>query len=822
MKGSRADVRRFGSALIWAALLAGGCSPSASSTGGSRAGGTSGAAGGNGSMTPGSGGSTGAGGTTTSPDGGVAPGTGGSPVMPGQLPPGGSGTLSPAACVDGKAITLPRTFFTNCSGCHSAFGPSPLPDDPNLFSYQGSASEFAELVRKGGKTMPPFAASTISDADLESALAYFKAGKPSDGTCGDTGGPLLLPADSCGGSSTELAPLFGAADNSKAVVTTTADGTIVTRGAGRVRGRHELEEEFSPFHPLYFENRSFEFRIEDTVAAGGDTIKVTYLPVAAQANQPITNFRAWKIYGNGNVFHVNEFMDVKTNKHYEFTVKSNTREKRELRKGDLFEFEFGIFQDGNAAPGRTNYYTDTYRYQVGVGGLTAINIDPAMGPEFMGPDVSGLSGGGMTFPYIKAEPKFYFSQMGVSIQPENIQPFLEGRRLFHTDFATGMHSEPGNPVFTANANKAGPIVNQNSCEGCHDHNGRGKPPELGAAMSTMVIKTFGAGPPDAMGASPAHPVYGKQLQNLGTGAEGEATITFQEVTRQFKDGTPYTLLSPTIGFRKMAAGEPEIYSVRVARQLVGMGLLEAVSEQSIFSRADAGDCNKDGISGRPNVGLDPETGKLKVGRFGWKASKVSVKHQVAEAMLVDMNVTSTLFPKPECPGGQTSCAGGTAPELSDADLERVTAYMRGLGVLPRRNVADPKVKQGEVLFTQVGCVSCHAPTLLTGSNHPSVELRNQLIRPYTDLLLHDMGPELADKSNKEFNAEASEWRTPPVWGIGAVETVSGHTRFLHDGRARTLLEAVLWHGGEAQAARDRVLALTAAEREALVAFLKSL
>ncbi|HEY0714060.1 MAG TPA: cytochrome c, partial [Polyangia bacterium] len=189
MTSLRADVRRFG---LWAALIAAGCSPSAPSGGGARAGGNGSGVGGNGSMsTPGSGGITGAnGGGTGQPDGGVTPGAGGSTGMPGQLPPEGSGTtVVPSACVDGKAVVLPRAFFTNCSGCHSAFGPSPLPDFPNLFSYQGSAAEFTALVRKGGKTMPPFSAGTISDADLESALAYFKAGKPSDGTCGGNDGP---------------------------------------------------------------------------------------------------------------------------------------------------------------------------------------------------------------------------------------------------------------------------------------------------------------------------------------------------------------------------------------------------------------------------------------------------------------------------------------------------------------------------------------------------------------------------------------------------------------------------------------------------------
>jgi CxxC motif-containing protein (DUF1111 family) len=805
-------------AAAWGSLACSGTPGSAPGLGGGAATG-----GGAGTLQPGGGGGS---------SGGSPGGAAGDPIG------GGSTTVRPPSCTTaGMTATAapPRTFFTTCSGCHSAFGPSPVPNIPDLFAFMGSAADFSAQVRAGGKTMPPFSADAIPDQDLALLYEYFKAGKPTDiAACtGTGGGPILVPTDSCTGATVEINPLFAAASaDGKPVVSVDASGVIHTRGAGRVRGRHELETEFSPYHALYFENRSFEFRVEDTIAAGGSTVKVSYLPVAPGAANPITNFRAWKIYGNGNVFHANEFMQVITNKHYEFTVKNNARESRPMRKGDILEFEFGVFSDPGSITGRTNYYTDTYRYQVGVGGLSAANNDPAMGADLMGPELGGMSAGAMTFPYIKEEPVFYFSQMGLAIQPENVQPFLQGRRLFHTDFTTGAHSESGNPALTEHAGKAGPIVNQTACVGCHAHNGRGQPPAAGTAMSSMVVKLSAPGTEsDANGGPLPHPSYGKQLQNRGAsgtaGGEGEATIAFAEITRQWKDGTSYTLLQPTVGFRNLAAGAITGSSVRVARQLVGMGMLEAISEPSIVARADVADCNKDGISGRPNMVFDPESGKMRLGRFGWKASKASVTHQVAEALLLDMNVTTRLFPAHECLPGQAAAASCTpsaaaGPELSDENLGRLVAYMRDLGVPPRRNMKNADVQRGEVIFTQSGCVSCHAPTQLTGANHPFVELRNQLIRPYTDLLLHDMGPDLADSGGKEYVAEPSEWRTPPLWGIGAVQMVSGHSRFLHDGRARTLLEAVLWHGGEAEAAKQKVLALTAADRAALQTFLQSL
>lgn len=638
-------------------------------------------------------------------------------------------------------------------------------------------------------------------------------GAPGDGPTNP--GDMPGSPGECSGVPGGVAPLFAAATAARAITTRSADGTITLEAAGRVRGRHEREKEFSPYQPRYFENRSYKFIIEDSIPAGGSTVKFTWLPNARASDDNVINFRCWYT-GEGNVFHANHGMERISSTHWEFVVERNARESREIREGDLLEFEFGVFLDPGTVEGRTSYYSDTFRYRVGSGKLT----------PFDEPNDAALSGGDGTIPYIYEEPHLYYEQMALNIQESSIQRFLEGRRLFHTDFATGEHSEGGNPIFEEQAGKAGPLVNQAACSGCHINNGRGAPPEPGEGMTTAVVKLFGEEPSPG-GAPSAHPEYGRQLQQEGLGGnpgEGTATVAYTEQEGQFPDGTPYVLRKPTFAFSGLSGGEISRYSVRVARQLVGMGLLEAIPEETLLARADALDCDEDGISGRPNLIPDPASEVVRIGRFGWKAGKVSVPHQVADALSADMSVTTSLFPEEECGARQAGCdaGAGRSPELSDEDLDRLAAYMRMLGVPPRRDTEDPTVQRGETLFAQAGCVSCHVPSVRTGSNHPFVELRDQIIHPYSDLLLHDMGPDLADASDRDHEAGPSEWRTPPLWGIGLLEAVNGHTQLLHDGRARSFVEAILWHGGEAAAAKARFMALPKDDRDALVAFLRSL
>ncbi len=258
--------------------------------------------------------------------------------------------------------------------------------------------------------------------------------------------------------------------------------------------------------------------------------------------------------------------------------------------------------------------------------------------------------------------------------------------------------------------------------------------------------------------------------------------------------------------------------------MIGLGLLEAIPDATLLQWADPEDRDGDGISGRVNQVRDVRTGEMAIGRFGWKAGQPNIMQQNAAAFNGDLGLTSHLFPQENCTEKQTLCRdlpNGGSPEVSDNILDFVEFYAQHLAVPVRRNVQDPQVQLGEKLFAQAGCQSCHKTNVLTQELAERPALSKQRIQPYTDLLLHDMGEGLSD-GRPEALASAREWRTAPLWGIGYTQEVNGHTYFLHDGRARNVLEAVLWHGGEAQASRDKVLQFDKAQREALVAFLNSL
>jgi len=272
-----------------------------------------------------------------------------------------------------------------------------------------------------------------------------------------------------------------------------------------------------------------------------------------------------------------------------------------------------------------------------------------------------------------------------------------------------------------------------------------------------------------------------------------------------------------------------------------MGLLEAIPETTIIALADPDDRNGDGVRGVPNFVRNPETGAVQLGRFGWKASKVSLRHQAGEALVNDMGVTSVVFPSHACQRGTTNCRNGAGtPAVSQTEVQRLSEYLALIGVpaqrslrsgfpadarvSPEHDVDPPTIERGRTLFAQARCTACHVPELKTGSTHPFAELRDQTIRPYTDLLLHDMGAGLADNVS-EGRATGSMWRTPPLWGLGSLQYVQGgaaNVRYLHDGRARTLTEAILWHGGEADDSRARFEALSKSDRDAVLTFLNSL
>ncbi len=393
------------------------------------------------------------------------------------------------------------------------------------------------------------------------------------------------------------------------------------------------------------------------------------------------------------------------------------------------------------------------------------------------------------------------------------------------------------PSSTRARDGLGPLFNTNSCQSCHVKDGRGQPPihKDDPFLSTLVRLSIPASTPEEQALLRTHgivpePVYGDQLQPRalpGLPAEASPRFVYTEIKGSFQDGETYTLLQPEILIESPHYGalhKDVQYSARVAPAMIGLGLLEAIAEEDILAAADPDDANQDGISGRVNRVWDAQAEKTVLGRFGWKANQPNIAQQSAGAFNGDLGITSALFPASSCTAQQTNCLKaphGGEPEISAEIMEKVTFYASLLAVPARRDVDNPQVLEGQRLFQQAGCVSCHTPAFTTGSKDGFPELEKQSIQPFTDLLLHDMGSGLAD-GRPDFDASGSEWRTPPLWGIGLVETVNGHTRFLHDGRARNLLEAILWHGGEATAAQQKVRAMNKTERAALLRFLHSL
>lgn len=392
----------------------------------------------------------------------------------------------------------------------------------------------------------------------------------------------------------------------------------------------------------------------------------------------------------------------------------------------------------------------------------------------------------------------------------------EGKRLFMRDWAA--HS-PG---------MAGPLSNASGCGACHFKDGRGRPlPDPGPEAPLLVRLSVPS--PDSPTGS-LEPVYGGQLNDQaapGVPAEGTVEVSYVRLMGRYADGTPYTLRKPSYRITGLAYGPlaPQaMLSPRIPAPVFGLGLLEAIAEDAIVARADPEDRDGDGVSGRPNRVFSVRTGEAALGRFGWKANQPSLEQQVASAFSEDLGLTSPLYPERNCTARQQSCRSSSeaqGPELTQHQLERTTLYLRLLAVPARRDAAAPAVRRGEALFQQLGCATCHQPVFKTGEVSDIPELSQQTIRPYTDLLLHDMGPELAD-GRPDSEASGSEWRTPPLWGLGLLEVVNRQLRLLHDGRALSFEEAVLWHGGEAAAARERFEKLERPEREALIAFLRSL
>lgn len=420
------------------------------------------------------------------------------------------------------------------------------------------------------------------------------------------------------------------------------------------------------------------------------------------------------------------------------------------------------------------------------------------------------------------------SQKAFSLQMPNAarahqRPFSFGNRLFNTNWVTA-------PASVKSFDGLGPLFNRVSCSGCHTLDGRGSPPADGQGpLDTMLLRLSVPGADEHGGPNP-HPVYGTQLSEratMGLGGEGLARLTYVPLPGNFGGGEAYELRKPAYTITGTAfgpLGDDILISPRTAQHMIGLGLLQAVPDSTLTALADPDDADADGISGRVNHVWDQLAKTTAIGRFGWKASQPNLMQQNAAAALGDIGLTSSLNPAENCSTAQTACTSaitGGAPELSDEFLAKLTLYTMTIAVPAQRNPDNSHVQHGEKLFRDFGCAACHMTTLRTGIDGAFPEVSDQIIHPFTDLLLHDMGPGLSD-NRADYAATGSEWRTAPLWGLGLIETVNGHDNLLHDGRARGFPEAILWHGGEAEAAKERFRNAPKDERYALVAFLKSL
>ncbi|MGD1848994.1 MAG: di-heme oxidoredictase family protein [Salibacteraceae bacterium] len=386
------------------------------------------------------------------------------------------------------------------------------------------------------------------------------------------------------------------------------------------------------------------------------------------------------------------------------------------------------------------------------------------------------------------------------------------------------------PASAESRDGLGPYFNARTCSGCHFKDGRGRPPRFDGEEASGLLLRLSIPGVNPYGGPRPDPNYGDQLQDRGIQGitrEGNYSIVYTEIEKVFPDGETYALRQPEYVLNELnygpLSGDVQI-SPRVGQQIIGMGLLEAILESDILALADENDADKDGISGRPNRVWDVFDQSERLGRFGWKANQPTVVQQTASAFHGDMGITSSPFPEQNCADPQGDCQNapdGGAPEVTDESLESIVLYVSNLAVPARRDFDQPEVLQGKNIFNAIGCAKCHTPSFKTGIHDRFDNLSNQTIWPYTDLLLHDMGPGLAD-NRPDFKATGQEWRTQPLWGLGLIKSVNGHEFLLHDGRARNVQEAILWHGGEAEAVTRNFKNLSKAERAALLTFLYSL
>jgi CxxC motif-containing protein (DUF1111 family) len=401
--------------------------------------------------------------------------------------------------------------------------------------------------------------------------------------------------------------------------------------------------------------------------------------------------------------------------------------------------------------------------------------------------------------------------------------FFVGNSFFRQNWVSA-------PASTTARDGVGPLLNARSCSSCHFKDGRGEPfVSNGDEAKGFLIRLSISGT-DVNGGSIGDPNYGGQFNDLSISTvneEGDIEVIFEYINGNYDDGTAYTLRKPIYSLTNLNYGplDPSIMmSPRVGQQMIGLGLLEAIADQTLYALEDEMDSDGDGISGKINYVWNVQQEATTIGKFGWKANQPNLLQQTAGAFEGDLGIKSHLFPTENHTDLQTEChdlPDGGVVEIDDDDLYKTYLYCATLAVPARRNVDNGSVRSGEALFRSMDCVKCHIPNVKTGNSHPLSFLNNQHIQPFTDLLLHDMGDDLAD-NRPDFLASGSEWRTQPLWGIGLFEVVNGHTFLLHDGRARNIEEAILWHGGESENAKNQFKALSLQEREDLINYIKSL
>ncbi|MBX3598353.1 MAG: c-type cytochrome [Rhizobiaceae bacterium] len=477
------------------------------------------------------------------------------------------------------------------------------------------------------------------------------------------------------------------------------------------------------------------------------------------------------------------------------------------------------------------------RHDLNAEGLARVQAVTAPTKDFSRPENFELMQGGAGTSK-KRPNQDAFSQSSANITFEEEATFKLGNGLFRKVWVSS-------PSSTQASDGLGPLFNARACQSCHLKDGRGHPPE-GASDSTSMFLRLAreAQTDDERRAQAEHralnfpdPIYGAQLQDLavpGLSGEGRMKITYEEMPVTLGDGTQLSLRKPTYSVEDPGYGALDKHttlSPRVTPQMIGLGLVEQIHPADILANADPDDKNADGISGRPNLMRDHKTGELTLGRFGWKAQTPSIRQQSADAFAGDIGISTPDVPRSwgDCTEKQAPCLAmpvGVQERLGpveapDPVMDLVTFYSQHLAVPARRGLNKPNVLAGKKLFYESGCISCHTPKFVTRKDAPNKAHSFQLIWPYSDFLLHDMGEGLAD-GQRVGEASGTEWRTPPLWGIGLTKRVNGHTFFLHDGRARNLPEAILWHGGEAQSARDAFANLSAADRQKLIDFLESL